>query len=278
MSSRNVGRALAMLALSLTLPSCNHKNKAEQLAALDEAYRSGVLTKEEYDAKRAAIAGPAPPAPAPAPAASPAPVAPQPAPVAALPTDRSGAGSMPHTSPAASNPESTSGSKVPEPSPPAVVNPAPPGKPKAAEPKVAESKVTEPKAAEPPEEEPAPLAGCEDAEYQAGKEKGPKERFFPDERTRVKRAAIKALASLDFNIHKNAASEIEASKRRHIGVLVGKGGEHVILHFQESQRDGQKGTLVTGETKKAFVGRLGQKSWTNAVLAQTACMLREGTR
>ena len=128
------------------------------------------------------------------------------------------------------------------------------------------------------EEEPAPLAGCEDAEYKSGKEKGPQERFFPAPPARVKRAAASALQNLDFTIHKNAATEIDASKRRHIGVLVGKGGERVILHFEESERGGQRGTLVTGETKKAFVGRLAQKSWTNAVLAQTACMLREGTR
>ena len=34
-------------------------SQAEQIAALDSAYQSGVLTKEEYDAKKAAIVGPA---------------------------------------------------------------------------------------------------------------------------------------------------------------------------------------------------------------------------
>ncbi|HYW46853.1 MAG TPA: hypothetical protein VE959_28560, partial [Bryobacteraceae bacterium] len=80
-------------------------------------------------------------------------------------------------------------------------------------------------------------------------------------------------------IHKNAGNEIEASKRRHIGVVIGKGGERVTLRFAEAQQGSQRGTRVTGETRKSVIGRLAQKSWTNAVLAQTACMLRsEGRR
>ena len=49
---------------------CKKENKAEQLAALDNAYQSGVLTKGEYDAKRLALLGP-PPAPAAAPVTPP---------------------------------------------------------------------------------------------------------------------------------------------------------------------------------------------------------------
>jgi hypothetical protein len=33
---------------------------------------------------------------------------------------------------------------------------------------------------------------------------------------------------------------------------------------------------VTGETNKSFIGRLTQKSWTSAVLAQIACSLGGG--
>lgn len=92
---------------------------------------------------------------------------------------------------------------------------------------------------------------------------------------KVKKAAAAALKTLDFHIRRNANNEIEASKRRHIGALVGAGGEKVILHFKETQQGGQNGTRVTGETRKTFVGRVAQKSWTNAVLAQTTCILRE---
>jgi hypothetical protein len=91
---------------------------------------------------------------------------------------------------------------------------------------------------------------------------------------RVKEAAEAALGALDFTIRKDDSGEIEASKNRHIGVLVGAGGEREILQFEAATQDGQNGTRVTGETKKSFMGRLAQKSWTAAVLAQTACNLR----
>jgi hypothetical protein len=94
----------------------------------------------------------------------------------------------------------------------------------------------------------------------------------------VRRAAASALRTLDFTIHKDSNNEIEASKKRHIGVLIGAGGEKVILQFKTSRQGGLEGTLVTGETKKSFVGRVAQKSWTTAVLAQTACVLRDAIR
>jgi hypothetical protein len=71
---------------------------------------------------------------------------------------------------------------------------------------------------------------------------------------------------------------MEASKRRHVSAVVGAGGERLILRFESAQRGGQSGTRVTGETKKSFVGRLAQKTWTTAVLAQIACNLRTGRR
>jgi len=90
----------------------------------------------------------------------------------------------------------------------------------------------------------------------------------------VKRAAKAALTNLDFAVHKNVGNQMEASKRRHIGALIGAGGERILLHFDRSQRGNQIGTLVTAETRKGLVGRMAQKSWTNAVLAQIACQLR----
>jgi len=124
--------------------------------------------------------------------------------------------------------------------------------------------------------EPAPLAGCED-EVKSGKEKGKQERFFPYPVAKVKEAAKGALAALEFEVKKDTDKGMEANKRRHIGVFVGSGGEKVVLHFAEAEENGQKGTRVSGETKKGFVGRVGQKSWTNAVMAQTACQLRSAT-
>jgi hypothetical protein len=131
-----------------------------------------------------------------------------------------------------------------------------------------------PAAAETPEPPPPPSA-CEDAELRPGKEKGKQERFFPMPVARVRAAAAAALKDLEFNIHKSSDTEIEASKKRHIG-LVGSGGEKMTLHFEEATEGNQRGTRVTGETKKGFVMRAGQKSWTNAVLDQTACTLHVG--
>lgn len=225
---------VVFLCALLYLTACGRKSQAEQLAALDSAYQSGVLTKEEYDVKKAAIIGPTPAPQAPPVAAAAAPAAP--------------------VTPAAPAP-------VPE-------LPAPPAAPAAQVAPV--TKAVKPEQLEP---EPAPSSGCEDAEYKSNKN-GPQARFFPMPVAKVKTAALAALATLDFTIHKDNGNEIEASKKRHIGVVIGAGGEREILHFEAAQQGGQKGTRVTGETKKSFTGRLAQKSWTAAVLAQTACNLR----
>lgn len=127
------------------------------------------------------------------------------------------------------------------------------------------------------EKEPAALPGCEDSEVKPGKEKGKQVRFFPAPLAKVKEAAVGALNALEFEVKKDAGNQIEANKRRHVGVFVGSGGEKVVLQFAEAEEGGQQGTRVTGETKKGFVGRAGQKSWTSAVLAQTACNLKKGT-
>jgi hypothetical protein len=94
----------------------------------------------------------------------------------------------------------------------------------------------------------------------------------------VHRAALAALNNLDFNVNRNANGEMEAARKRGIGALVGAGGERVVLNFQKTARKGQSGTLVTGETKKSLLGRMAQRTWTDAILAQIACELRETTR
>ena len=74
---------------------------------------------------------------------------------------------------------------------------------------------------------------------------------------------------------KDSGDEISAQKSRHVGVFVGSGGETLVLKLAPAEEGGKQGTRVDGETKKGFVGRAGQKSWTNAVLDQTACMLEK---
>ncbi len=225
--------ALAVVAL-LLMAGCHRGDKATKLAALESAYRSGVFTTEEYDAKKAAIAG-QPTAPA-----ATVPVAAQPA----IPA------------PQAEIPQ------APTPEPPR-------SRPVKASPFTAAEAV---QSAE-PKSEPAPKAVCEDAESKAGKEKGVQERFFPKSIATVRKATEAALKNLDFNIDKDSGNDLEATRRHHIGRLIGVGGERLLLHFEKSQKDNRTGTLVTGETKKRFVGRIAQKSWTNATLAQIACQL-----
>jgi hypothetical protein len=240
----------------LLATGCKHANQAEQLAALDSAYKAGLLTKEEYDTKMLALTG-AEPAAAPTPSSSPTTAPP---PIMAQAPDQPRPSSPTRRTPA----RQATASLLPSASP----NAAPAGEPSSSAPGSAHTK----------EAETAPLGGCEDAEYKSGGQKGSEERFFAAPPEAVRSAAVSALDSLDFNIQKNANNEIEASKKRHLGVLVGAGGERVILTFRESERAGRSGTRVIGHTRKNFVGHVTQKTWTDRVLAQIGCKLRESRR
>ena len=121
--------------------------------------------------------------------------------------------------------------------------------------------------------QPAPLPGCESKEIKSGKEKGKQERIFQAPMAKAKEALLGSLAALEFDVKKDEANDIEANKKRHVGVFVGSGGEKVVFHLEEVDQEGQKATKITGETKKGFVGRAGQKSWTGAILDQTNCIL-----
>jgi hypothetical protein len=255
--------AVLLAAALLVATACKPtNNKADQLAALDNAYQAGLLTKDEYDAKKRALTGPAAePARESAPAPTPA--------------------SAPSASPAAAPLQKKATHPLVRPAPPRRASALPATPPTAVSAAPAAAPVTSPapsSSADAHEAEPAPLAGCEDAEYKTGGQKGAEERFFAASPEMVRRAAVAALDSLDFNIHKNTNKEIEASKKRHMGAIVGAGGERVILTFKETEEGGQNGTRVVGETKKNFIGHVSQRTWTDAVLAQIACKLRVSSR
>lgn len=260
-------------AVLLAGTACHDTSKSEQRAALENAYQLGLLTKDEYTAKRLALTGSAPEEmQAPVRAFNPeATVAQAPAPVPVA---------VPTTVPDATPDQMPVPATVTNAAPPVVpvrkevATPAPPAV--SAAPSTAIASV--PHRDDAHEPEPVPLAGCEDAEYKSGGQKGVEERFFAASPEVVRHAAVSALGSLDFNIHKDSNREIEASKRRHIGAIVGAGGERVILSLQKTQRAGRSGTLVTGTTKKSLVGRVGQRTWTDAVLAQIACKITESSR
>jgi hypothetical protein len=203
------------------------------MTALESAYKAGLLTKEEYDAKRQTL-------------------------LAASATPAAAVTSAPLVTP------------------PQPVTPAPPTPAASARKALPAPAVEVEKKVQQTEnrEGPALAAGCEDEQFKSGGQKSDT-RFYAASPDAVRRAAVSALDALDFNVNKNTAKEIEAQKRRHIGVVIGAGGEKVKLTLKKAEEGGRSGTLVTGETKKNFVGRLAQRSWTDAVLAQTACKLRE---
>jgi hypothetical protein len=254
--------------------ACNRAQKSGPEAALDRAYQAGIITKSEYDEKRALLAtAPAPAAPAaPVQAPAPAPAPPREAVAAPVPAKRV---ALPAATPAPAK----SGSRPARADRPGqekvaqapVEPPAVPANPPAARtvPARPAPSAHEEEAAEPAPDRPR---GCAETEIRPGKEKGRQERFYAASAPQVRSALVKALQELEFNVHKSTDTEIEASKKRHIG-FVGSGGERMTLVLLEASEGNRRGTRVIGETKKGFVMRAGQKSWTNAVLDQTGCML-----
>jgi hypothetical protein len=257
-------RIVLPAALLLFASACHHVDKTERLAALDDAYQAGLMTKDEYEAKKLAITGAASSSapPSSGPVVIPAPAAPSSSPSVTAPA-------------LASGPTAQRTTALDQPARP--LSTAPPTASSAAPAAAASST-----AASPPSNlhanEPGPLPGCEDAEYKSGGQKGTEERFFAAPPDAVRRAALAALESLDFNIRKKSKKEIEGSRNRHLGAIVGAGGERVILTFEGSERRGTSGTRVTGRTKKHIVGYMAQRTWTDAVLAKMACKLSQSGR
>ncbi len=281
---KNTWLMAVVVMLVLGTAACRKDNKPEQLAALDNAYQSGVITKQEYDAKRLALLGPAPVAqpaippanpPAVPPAAAPATVeAPVPPAVDAATQHKTAVAARAKPQPAAQTRTSQHTAAAPN-----VVQPEP-GPPSPAVPPVREpgpaAMQTKPdfQSATAGKAEPPQPGGCADTGAESGSGKEAQQRFYAAPMDEVKRAAAAAFRSLDFNLHKDSGNEMEASKQRHISALIGVGGERLTLHFEPFQLGNRAGTLVTGETRKSFVGKITQKSWTSAVLAQIVCQLR----
>lgn len=119
-------------------------------------------------------------------------------------------------------------------------------------------------------------AVTQEATTKPGKEKGEQARFFAYSLPKVKAAMVSALNSNEFEVKKEEGNELEAKHKRHVGAFVGSGGETLIVNFQEAEEGGAKGTHVSAETKKGFVGRAGQKSWSDAVLDEAERILKEG--
>lgn len=77
------------------------------------------------------------------------------------------------------------------------------------------------------------------------------------------------ISGLDAKINKETENSIEAKRNRHIGVLVGSGGEELVVELKKI--DDTK-TFVTAATKRGFVGCAGQKAWSCEIVDQMVKM------
>jgi len=77
-------------------------------------------------------------------------------------------------------------------------------------------------------------------------------------------AARLAMATFgcDSKKDKEKADYLECTRDRHVGVMVGSGGEKVTVKLSEKGSE----TRVEIKTGKGFVGRLGKKNWSTPIL------------
>jgi hypothetical protein len=74
-------------------------------------------------------------------------------------------------------------------------------------------------------------------------------------------AAKQALNTYGCDVKKEKPDYLECTRDRHIGALVGSGGEKVTV--QLSAKDSE--TRVVIKTGKGFAGRLGKKNWSTPI-------------
>ena len=79
--------------------------------------------------------------------------------------------------------------------------------------------------------------------------------------TRVFDAAKQALVSYGCDVKKERPDYLECTRDRHVGVVVGSGGEKVTVQLSPQG----SGTRVVIKTGKGFVGRLGKKNWSTPI-------------
>ncbi len=75
---------------------------------------------------------------------------------------------------------------------------------------------------------------------------------------RAKDITKKVLVAVDAHVEAEKPESIMAQRNRHIGLLVGSGGEELFVNWNSINADK---TYVTVATKTGFVGGAGQKAW-----------------
>ena len=86
----------------------------------------------------------------------------------------------------------------------------------------------------------------------------------------VQRAVKIGMQTYGFDIKKEEADYLEGTRSRHVGVVVGSGGEKVTVKL--SPESG--GTRVKIETGKGFVGRAGKKNWSTPIFNEALKALK----
>ncbi|MQA21575.1 hypothetical protein [Rugamonas rivuli] len=88
---------------------------------------------------------------------------------------------------------------------------------------------------------------------------------------RTKDIAKKVLVAVDATVETEQEKSIKAQRNRHIGVLVGSGGEELFINWNAMTPEQ---TYVTVATKTGFVGGAGQKAWSCQVVDEMVKMVK----
>lgn len=78
---------------------------------------------------------------------------------------------------------------------------------------------------------------------------------------KVLEAARQALTTYGCEMKKAKPDYLECTRSRHVGVVVGSGGEKVTVQLTDMGTE----TRVQIKTGKGFVGRLGKKNWSTPI-------------
>lgn len=78
---------------------------------------------------------------------------------------------------------------------------------------------------------------------------------------KVLEAARQALTTYGCEVKKAKPDYLECTRSRHVGVVVGSGGEKVTVQLTDMGPE----TRVQIKTGKGFVGRLGKKNWSTPI-------------
>lgn len=85
----------------------------------------------------------------------------------------------------------------------------------------------------------------------------------------TKQISEKVLAAMDASISQESDTAIKAQRNRHIGVVVGSGGEELAITLQAVSANR---TFVTATTKTGMLGGAGQQAWSCEIVKQMARM------